>query len=50
MYRKQALSIIHLPKGSYILLLNSYMAKENDEGREKPHEGGRGKNKGRGEQ
>lgn len=33
MYRKQALNIVHLPKGSYILFLNSYMAKENDGGR-----------------
>lgn len=34
MYREQALNIVHLPKGSYVLFLNSYMAKENDgEGR-----------------
>lgn len=34
MYREQALNIVHLPKRSYVLFLNSYMAKENDgEGR-----------------
>lgn len=50
MYREQALNIVHLPKGSYVLFLNSYMAKENDGGRKNLTKVEGEKNEGRGEQ